>query len=287
MGRSQGRPGLSGTVPGPGDGRRDGVSEVTRLWGIRRNGYGCAVRRLGSVHGSLSPWGRLVAASAVIVAGVAIVVVVWWVATGQERESLYTVRGSLDGITLDLGDASAVIVGAGERASVEVRRMDETAFGRQPHAVRSISNGVLRIENRGPTAVPHSCSSHYRLAVPDNVPVTVRTSSGDVTFSRFRASARVDTSSGNIYVGSFCGFSLQANTNVGDVDANTICPPDMMALRSRSGSVHATVPRGRYRVDADSDSGTRLVQGIETADDAPFQIQALSTSGDVVVEGLR
>jgi Putative adhesin len=239
------------------------------------------------VHGSLSPWGRLVALSAMLVVGAAAVLGVWWVATGEKRQTLYTVRGSLDGITLDLGDVSADIVGAGERPSVVVRRVDEVAFGRRPEIERSVNGGILRIRTRCPSSVPRSCSSHYRLAVPDNVPVTVRTSSGDVRFGRFRASARIDTSTGNIDVSSFCGFSLQANTNLGDVQASAICPPDSMTLRSRTGTVHAVVPRGRYRVDADSDSGRRVVQGLSSADDAPFQVQALSGSGDVVVEGLR
>jgi hypothetical protein len=43
------------------------------------------------------------------------------------------------------------------------------------------------------------------------------------------------------------------------------------------------VPPGRYRVDAESDEGKHVVRGVSVADDAPFQIQALSTSGDVSV----
>ena len=43
-------------------------------------------------------------------------------------------------------------------------------------------------------------------------------------------------------------------------------------------------PAGRYRVDADTDSGSRRVVGLTPAEDAPFQIQALSTAGDVDVE---
>jgi hypothetical protein len=245
------------------------------------------VRLLGPVHGSLSPWGRLVALSAILVAGGLAVLGIWWVATREQQEVLYTVRGSLDGITLDLGDMSADIVGGGQRPSVEVRRTDELAFGRRPVIERSVNGGILTIRSRCPSAVPDSCSSHYHLIVPDNVPVTVRTVSGDVRFARFRASARVDTTSGNIDVGSFWGFSLQANTNRGDVAATAICPPDSMTLRSRSGRVHAVVPQGRYRVDADSDTGQRVVEGITSADDAPFQVQALSNSGDVLVEGRR
>jgi hypothetical protein len=48
--------------------------------------------------------------------------------------------------------------------------------------------------------------------------------------------------------------------------------------------VHAVVPPGRYRVDADTDGGSSEVSGITSADESPFQIQALSSSGDVAVE---
>jgi hypothetical protein len=44
------------------------------------------------------------------------------------------------------------------------------------------------------------------------------------------------------------------------------------------------VPPGRYQVDAVSDDGDRSVRGVTEAEDAPFQIQALSSAGDVAVE---
>jgi hypothetical protein len=37
-------------------------------------------------------------------------------------------------------------------------------------------------------------------------------------------------------------------------------------------------------VDAESDSGKRVVQGVIATQDAPFTIQALSSSGNVDVE---
>ena len=57
-----------------------------------------------------------------------------------------------------------------------------------------------------------------------------------------------------------------------------------MYKRQRTGDVRAVVPPGRYQVDADSDVGSRSVHGVTAADDAPFQIQALSSGGDVTVE---
>ena len=120
--------------------------------------------------------------------------------------------------------------------------------------------------------------------MPDNVPVVVRTSSGDVRLSSYRGSATIATTTGDISVAAYCGFLLQARADSGDVDAAASCAPERLLLRSNSGDVRAVVPPGRYRVDADSDGGRRRVAGLTSAEDAPFQIQALSGAGDVDVE---
>ena len=146
-----------------------------------------------------------------------------------------------------------------------------------------MSGGTLRLRSRCPAALVGSCSSAYRLRVPDNVPVTVRTTSGDVVSTGYRGSARIDTTSGDVSFNGWCGFNLQIRADSGDVRAVAACAPERLQLRSRQGSVDALVPAGRYRVDAESDEGKRAVRGVDVADDAPFQIQALSTSGDVSV----
>jgi hypothetical protein len=43
-----------------------------------------------------------------------------------------------------------------------------------------------------------------------------------------------------------------------------------MELRSRTGDVRATVPPGRYQVDADTDVGRRTVR-VTVTEDAPFR----------------
>jgi hypothetical protein len=43
------------------------------------------------------------------------------------------------------------------------------------------------------------------------------------------------------------------------------------------------VPPGRYQVDAETDDGDTSVRGVTVAEDAPFQIQALTGSGDIDV----
>jgi hypothetical protein len=243
------------------------------------------VPRLGPLASRrLTAWGRLVAASAFVLAGLGLVAGGWWAASSEDRVTSYAVSGSLNGVLLDLGDADADIMGGGEGAPVRVRYSDSFAFSHAPVVRRDVGGGVLNIRSRCPAMVLGTCSSRYRVTVPDNVPVTVRTSAGDVRFSDFRGSARIDTRDGDISVAGFCGFSLRAQTQTGDVQAATSCATERLVLRSRTGDVHALVPRGRYRVDASTDDGTRRLNGITSVDDAPFQIQALSSGGDVAVE---
>jgi len=225
----------------------------------------------------------LVAGSAVVVLGAALALGVWWLRTSEKQVATYAVRGAVSRITLDLGAADATVVGAGSARAVQVRRTDDFSFGHRARADRAVTGGVLRLRSRCPATVLASCSASYRVAVPDNIPVTVRTSSGDVRFSSYRGSASIATSTGNITVGGYCGFLLQARAESGDVRASTSCSPERLVLRSRSGDVRAIVPAGRYRVDADTDGGTRRVAGLTPVEDAPFQIQALSSAGDVDV----
>jgi hypothetical protein len=230
-----------------------------------------------------SSWGWLVTVSAFALLTAGLVMAVWWAATDEERTANYQVRGSVTAITLDIGEADLQIVGGGSQPALQVSHTDRYSFGHPAEAERIVRGGELRLRSRCPAALIGSCSSAYRLRVPDNVPVRVRTTSGDVSSSGYRGSATVDTTSGSVNFDSWCGFTLQVRADVGDVRAVASCIPQRLQLRSRAGSVQALVPPARYRVDAESDQGKRSVRGVTTGDDAPFQVQALSTTGDVRV----
>jgi hypothetical protein len=208
---------------------------------------------------------------------------VWWGASRETRTTSYRVLGDLSGIDLDLGDADVQIDGGG--GAVEVRRVDRFSFGHASTERRSVHGGVLRLVSRCPDQVLGACRAAYRLTVPDNVPVQLETASGSVRLNGVRASVQVTTGSGAIAATGFCGHALRAVSDSGAVVATADCSVEQFTLRSRSGDVHAIVPAGRYRVDAQSDAGSRRVRGVVAADDAPFQVQALSTSGDVSVDG--
>jgi hypothetical protein len=89
------------------------------------------------------------------------------------------------------------------------------------------------------------------------------------------------TGGGSITADAFCGFVLEATARGGSIDVSAICSPERLELRTDSGDVAATVPPGRYSIDADSNVGTVAVEGLERAVDAPWTIQALSSSGNV------
>jgi hypothetical protein len=227
-------------------------------------------------------WWWLVAACVLVLVVVATTLAIWWAATLETRTTPYRVLGDLAGIRLDLGDADVEIDGGA--TAVEVRRVNRFAYGAPSEERRSIAGGTLTIVSRCPEQVLGSCRVTYRLTVPDNVPLEIETTSGSVRVTGVRASVHVTTGDGAITATGFCGFLLRASSDSGNVRAASECSADRLELRSRSGDVRVVVPSGRYQIDAQSDSGTSRIRGLTNVDEAPFQIQALSTSGNVFVE---
>jgi hypothetical protein len=229
-----------------------------------------------------------VAACAVVVVGIAAALLIWSVASSTERQVSYDVGGTLEGLALDVDGADVVIEGAGRRTSVAVQHVDRYGFGHAAESQPTVQGGMLRIRSRCPKTILHGCSVAYRLRVPDNVPVSIRTDDGSVRLEGYRGSARIVTGQGDVDVRGFCGFSLQARADDGgDVAAQTACPPQQLSLRTTTGSVRATIPPGRYRVDASTSGGEPTVRGLAPVAESPFSVQAVSGSGDVLVEARR
>ncbi len=235
----------------------------------------------------VSPWGRVVAISALLVVGGAVALAVGAFASTRERIVSYPVRGALRGAAFDLADGGIVIVGGGRRDAITVERSERYAFGHDAESRRWVQDGIFRVRSRCPTALMGRCRISYRVTVPDNLPIEVRTSGGSVQMSGYRGSATLSTGSGDIRVAGFCGFSLDARAGSGDVSARTACSPPKLSLRANSGSVTAQVPPGAYEVDAESASGEEHVSGVRATEQSPFAITALSGSGDVTVAGTR
>jgi hypothetical protein len=233
----------------------------------------------------LSPWGRVVAISALLVVGGALALAIGALASTRDVRRSYPVTGAVEGVSFDLGDGNIVIVGGGRRDAVNVQHSERYAFGLEAETRRKVTAGVFAVRSRCPTMLLGPCSVDYRVVVPDNVAVDVRTGDGNVTFRGFRGSAKVTTEGGQIDISGYCGNSLDARAGAGDVALEASCAPPRLSIRSGSGSIRAVLPAGRYAIDAESTSGTANVRGIAAHDDAPYSVQALSASGDVDVEG--
>jgi Putative adhesin len=226
-----------------------------------------------------------VAISALLVVGGAVALAIAAFASMRDRVISYPVAGTLEGITFDLGDGDIVIIGGGQRDGVEIQRSERSSFGHEPVTERLVRGGVFGVKSRCPTSLLGPCRVVYRVVVPDNVGVDVRTSGGDVSFRGYRGSARVLTDSGAIAVAGYCGNSLDARAGSGDIVFDADCAPPRLSLRSNSGTIRAQIPPGQYDLDAESSAGNERVRGVTATSDAPYSVQVLSTSGDVFVDG--
>ena len=142
-----------------------------------------------------SPWWWLVAGSALILAIVAAVMAVWWL-TSRETRIVPVPRGR----HAVGGRARPRIGPRPDRRRPGRRRRGAPRGGVrvQPPAARDPEGGGRCPEgpSRCPDTVLGTCAATYRVTVPDNVQVNVRTSSGRVAIRSLNASGRVTTGSG-------------------------------------------------------------------------------------------
>jgi hypothetical protein len=230
-----------------------------------------------------SGWGIAVAASLAVLTTAVAAMAFLLFSTSGTRTSEYTAAAEVKRIEIDVGAGDVTIVG-GEVDEVAVRRTDHYAFDKSPSEWRTLDDGVIRISSRCPSLVLGSCAADYRLQIKNGVPVIVRVERGDVELTGYIGSAELDTRAGRITVEGFCGSILQATTRQGDIDVSTLCQADRLELRTDTGDVRAIVARGRYRVDADTNTGRLDVGGVAQGFESPHAIQALSNSGDVTVQ---
>src|SRR3954454_7044876 len=105
----------------------------------------------------VSPWGRVVAISALLVVGGSIALAVGALATTKELVATYPVTGSLEAVAVDLADSDIVIVGGGARDTVEVKRSEPYAFGHRADPTRRVDGATFRVRSRCPATLLGPC----------------------------------------------------------------------------------------------------------------------------------
>src|SRR5689334_9989860 len=89
----------------------------------------------------VTPWGRVVSGSAVLVVGCLVALASWGLGSRRERIVSFDVRGTLQGVVLDLGDADVEVVRGTTATLVTVQRTERYSFGREPRTSRSVAAG--------------------------------------------------------------------------------------------------------------------------------------------------
>jgi hypothetical protein len=208
---------------------------------------------------------------------------IWWLASARTTSAAYyTGPGARTGIEVNVQSGDVTIVG-GSRVGVFVNRTDRSVFGHGPREQVFVRGGILHLVSTCPALVVGSCVSNYRLNVPDDVPISVRADHGNISLDGYHGSADIATDQGTISVEGYCGFVLGAASASGTVTVNAACSPERLILRSDSGNISATVPTGDYQINASSNTGNAHVYGLVNDSGAPWDLQALSNSGNVAV----
>ena len=221
----------------------------------------------------LSPWGRVVAISALLVGasqrrracGRAIT-------SSEPRLVTYPVTGTVEGWHFDVADGDIVIVGGGD--SIDVRRSKARySFAMRRRPQRAVDGAVLACARAAATSLLGPCSMSCRVTVPDNVALDIRTTSGDVSLRGYRGSARIATGSGAIGSPLLRRLARRAVRLRRHRVRRRVRSPAAVAAR-RDGSIHATLPPGRYDLDAEQ-PGRSTVRGSRARRRA-YSVQILS-----------
>ncbi len=223
-------------------------------------------------------------ASVAVLAIVAGALAVGWLASARTRTAVYQPPGPVNRVELVIASGAVDVVGA-RGPAVRVERIDRYAFGHAATERRSLGGGVLRVASACPRILVGSCSASYRVTVPDDVAIAVRTAAGRIHFEDFRGTATIQSGAGNITVDAFCGFGLTAASSSGDVRVVSACTPEVLDLRTGTGDATAVVPPGTYRVAARAPRGRVHVRGVIPSDRAAFSIAVASRTGAVTVAG--
>ena len=228
----------------------------------------------------LTPWSLVLVGSSLTLLIAGAVLGALWLSSTETRTVSWHLPASLGGIELHVQSGDVAIVG-GSQTGVSISSSNRFVFGHGPRERRSVRAGILRVSSDCPQMVVGSCSASYRVDVPNNVPISIRTEHGDIRLDGYQGSADIATDSGAINVEGYCGFVLGAASASGAISVSTACSPERLTLRSGSGDVSATVPPGNYRIQAASAAGATTVRGLVDDGGAPWTIQALSNTGKV------
>ncbi|HWA76678.1 MAG TPA: DUF4097 family beta strand repeat-containing protein [Polyangiaceae bacterium] len=129
------------------------------------------------------------------------------------------------------------------------------------------------------------CSVDLSLDVPENLALTLRTGSGDVSLTSLRGDISLRTGSGDVVGSDLAGLNFSAETGSGDARLE-LSPARRVHVQTGSGDVSLTVPSGAYHLDVSTGSGDQALRGVSNDASAPDRIDVSTGSGDLKITGI-
>ncbi|MEU2873214.1 DUF4097 family beta strand repeat-containing protein [Streptomyces olivoreticuli] len=237
---------------------------------------------------------RLRLLTAVLTAGIAVGGISACGLTRKNFQDDATLSQKITSVRLDSGSGGVTLRGSESATAVGLHRYVEYGGDRPEGATYRVENGVLVL--RG---CDDDCTVAYTVDLPAGIPVTGKTSSGAVSLSRTGAvsvttgSGAIDldgvtgaveavASSGAITGHGLKGGPISARTSSGAVDLSASSPQDVR-VEASSGAVTVTMPDGRYRVAAKSDSGGKEV-AFSDDPSGTYRLDLTTGSGAITVK---
>lgn len=227
---------------------------------------------------------------------------------GNVRE--VRIDGSAGDVTLLPSSGREVVVDAHAKGTLWMPKLDT-----------AIDGGHVTVRGGCGVVVFGSCSVSFVVHVPEGTPVSIRTTSGDVTASGLSGPVDLEASSGDVELESLTGGTdarvssgdidahrlggrvalestsgdvsgtdltasvVSARASSGDVDIDVASPPRRVSASASSGDVTISVPRGngeRYDARVDTSSGDPAL-GIPDDPLAGRSLSAVTSSGDAAI----
>jgi hypothetical protein len=233
--------------------------------------------------------GRMVATSAIVVAGLGVLGACGWDITKEKATSTERITDEFTRVQFT-NDAGNVKITDGSRASVKrVVHYENT----QPGPTHRVEDGALILE---PCPVD-DCWIDYEVVVPAGTTVdgelhsgnaevsrvagvNLRADSGNVTVEDIAGAVNVDVDSGNADLTGIRG-AVQVQADSGNITITLAGRNDVRAKVS-SGDVDVTVPKGAYRVHTRVDSGD-VVSAVTNDERADRSLDLIADSGDITI----
>ncbi|MFE6742058.1 DUF4097 family beta strand repeat-containing protein [Streptomyces tubercidicus] len=198
----------------------------------------------------------------------------------KKAERTYTVHGKVSALsaTTHGGDIEVVPVAAGGSVKVTEKYVYND---RKPSPAHEVKGGRLTLEAED-CGMGRRCSVAYRVLLPRDASVDLRTSGGDITVRGATGGIAAETSGGDITVEDSTARRAKARTSGGDVDLALSSAPDEVSGRTSGGDVTIRLPKGSYAVDARTSGGSSKVS-VPTDKSSAHKVTARTSGGDVSV----